>query len=120
MTLFENRVASTMSEFMGHLIDERESYKESLPMFAKSLKAFYNSVCGYLGYSNSHLYNPTCVAAITTVGRHCVKLINLEKFGGEEMQYIILQRHPLLWKHKGVNVLLDHNVVAANYISISP
>lgn len=72
--VFDSRRPSVMSLFMGHLIRERESCKKSLPMYAKSLKVLSNSVYGSLGYSNSHLYSPTCAAGVTAVGRHCVKL----------------------------------------------
>jgi DNA polymerase elongation subunit (family B) len=74
VSTFDNRAPSVMSQFMRYMIDERTRHKKSLPMYATSLKVLSNSVYGSLGYGNSRLYSPTCAAAITAVGRHCVKM----------------------------------------------
>jgi DNA polymerase elongation subunit (family B) len=74
VAIFDNTVPSVMSRFMSFLIAEREACKTTLPMYAKSIKVLSNSVYGSLGYSNSTLYSPTCAAAITAIGRHCIKL----------------------------------------------
>jgi DNA polymerase elongation subunit (family B) len=71
---FDNGTPSIMSQFMTFLITERDACRDSLPMYAKSIKVLSNSVYGSLGYSNSTLYSPTCAAAITAIGRHCIKL----------------------------------------------
>lgn len=59
---------------MRNLIKERDRYRSSLPVYAKSLKVLSNSVFGSLGYSNSRLYSPTGAASVTAVGRYCVSL----------------------------------------------
>ena len=74
VSVFDNRVPSVMSQFMKYMIEERANHKSSSPMYARSLKVLSNSVYGSLGYANSRLYSPTCAAAITAVGRYCIKL----------------------------------------------
>lgn len=71
---FDNRKESVMSGFMKYLMKERAVHKKLTPPYAMSLKVFANSVYGSLGYDKSHIYSPSCAAAITAVGRHCVKM----------------------------------------------
>ncbi|KAG9242103.1 DNA-directed DNA polymerase, partial [Calycina marina] len=39
-----------------------------------SLKVLANSLYGSVGYDKSAVYSPSCAAAITAIGRHCVKM----------------------------------------------
>jgi len=71
---FDNRIPSITSLFMDKLIKLRAKFKKEMPMYALSLKVLSNSVFGSLGYSNSHIYSPSCAASITAIGRHCIKL----------------------------------------------
>lgn len=74
VAVFDNSEESVMSQFMRFLVEERDRHRKSLPAYAKSLKVFSNSVYGSTGYFNSTLYSPTCAAAITAIGRHCINL----------------------------------------------
>lgn len=71
---FDNRNPSIMSWFMRFLVEERDSSRKTMPMYAKSLKVLFNSVYGSLGYSNSMLYSSAYAASITAVRRYCVML----------------------------------------------
>lgn len=71
---FDNRTESPMSKFMTFLVLERSARKRTHPMYASSLKVLANSLYGSIGYDKSSVYSPTCAAAITAIGRHCVKM----------------------------------------------
>ena len=71
---FDNRNSSTMSWFIRFLVEERDSSRKTMPIYAKSLKVLSNSVDGSLGYSDSILYSPACTASVTAVGRYYVIL----------------------------------------------
>lgn len=70
---FDNRKESPVSKFMTFLVLERSVHKKTHHMYASSLKVLANSLYGSLGYNKSSVYSPTCAAAITAIGRHCVK-----------------------------------------------
>lgn len=70
---FDSSKATMMGEFMNFLIVERDKYRKTLPSYAGVLKVSANSVYGALGYSNSPLYSPTCSAAVTAIGRYCIR-----------------------------------------------
>ena len=74
VALFDNQRESPVSEFMTFLVSERAAHKKTHPMYASSLKVLANSLYGSIGYDKSSVYSPTCAAAITAIGRHCVKL----------------------------------------------
>ncbi|KAF4511004.1 hypothetical protein G6O67_002844 [Ophiocordyceps sinensis] len=69
---FDNSKPSIMCSFMRYLVTERSAVKKTLPMLALSMKVLANSVYGSIGYDKSHLYSPSCAAAVTAVGRHCI------------------------------------------------
>lgn len=71
--IFDNRVKSPMPTLMQQLVEIRNSVRKEYPVHANVLKIAANSVYGSLGYSNSPLYSPSCAAAITSIGRFCVK-----------------------------------------------
>lgn len=71
--VFDNRRVSHMSELMRHLVEERTAVRKRYPIHGNVLKIAANSVYGSLGYANSSIYSPSCAAAITAVGRFCVK-----------------------------------------------
>lgn len=71
---FDRSNKSDLATLMEYLVRERTNVKKTYPMYSKSLKVVANSVYGVIGYSASWLYSPTCAAAVTAIGRHCVKL----------------------------------------------
>lgn len=74
VAMFDSRTKSPICAFMTFLMSERSLYKKTAPTYASSLKILANSLYGSLGYDKSTVYSPSCAAAITAIGRHCVRV----------------------------------------------
>lgn len=71
---FPYRSSSLIKETLLDMVALRTQHKRADPLYAKSLKVCANSAYGCIGYSDSAMYSPSCSAAVTSIGRWCVKL----------------------------------------------
>jgi DNA polymerase elongation subunit (family B) len=70
---FSRGTTGLLAELSTMLIQRRDALRKTSPMHALTIKIVGNSSYGAVGYENSPLYSPTCAAAITAIGRFCLR-----------------------------------------------